>query len=509
MKSGSRPQYASYRTPQVTAWSKLCRSPLKEQRALQTQLLRRLVCDRLPYSPYYRGLFERSGVRADSIRTLDDLRRIPFTTKRDLLPTPAEPERYRSFILQPDPQSLRSHLHLLEKLRLLEERILHGPDAPRRTIQREYYPVFLTFTTGRSASPVPFVYTQHDLEILQVAGLRLVDVMALGQDTRTVNLFPYAPHLAFWQVTMAGIAAGQLILGTGGGKVMGTAGNVGACLRMRANVVIGVPGFVYHVLRHALSSGARMPELRSIVLGAEKIPREFKEKTVALCAELGARDVKVFGTYGCTELRMAFAECPTSAEHSPGYHTSPDLVLLECVDPKTGEPTKPGEDGELVITPLQGRGSVVLRYRTGDLLRGGLVHEPCPHCGRTVPRIPSRIDRLSDVADFQGTKVKGTLVNLSDFAQVLSGMPEVEEWQVEIRKRNDDPLELDELRIYVAPHNGLNGEALTRQIRSRLLAATEISPNEVVYLSLESILDRLGMETELKERRFVDRRPRV
>jgi len=250
------------------------------------------------------------------------------------------------------------------------------------------------------------------------------------------------------------------------------------------------------------------------VLGAEKIPREFKEKVVGLCAELGASGVKVFGTYGSTELRMAFAECPTSVEHSPGYHSSPDLVILECIDPKTGEPTKPGEDGELVITPLQGRGSVVVRYRTGDLLRGGLVHEPCPHCGRTVPRIPSRIDRVTDVADFKGTKVKGTMVNLADFAQVLSGMPEIDEWQVEILKRNDDPMELDELRIYVAAHNGSaqgpgGADALVRQIRSRLLAVTEISPNEVVFLSLESLLERLGMETEMKERRFVDRRPRV
>src|SRR4030095_2802329 len=135
-----------------------------------------------------------------------------------------------------------------------------GPAAPVRALQREYYPVFLTFTTGRSAAPVPFVYTQHDLELLQVAGLRLVDVMGLPQNTRTVNLFPYAPHLACWQVTMAGIAAGQLILGTGGGKVMGTAGNVGAILRLRANVVIGVPGFIYQMMQLPPADGAKQPE---------------------------------------------------------------------------------------------------------------------------------------------------------------------------------------------------------------------------------------------------------
>ncbi len=492
----------------MIAWSKLCRSSAREQRALQEHLLRRLFRDRLPYSPRYRSLFAEKGIAFDSVRSRDDLQRIPFTTKADLLPTKESPEPGRSFVLAPTEELLRSHLPVLEKLRLLEERILHGRDAARKSILREFAPIFLTFTTGRSAAPVAFVYTQHDLDLLQVAGLRLVDVLGLPESTRTVNLFPYAPHLAFWQVTMAGFAAGQLILGTGGGKVMGTLGNLTAIQKMKANALIGVPGFVYHVLRHAASTGARMEGLRTIVLGAEKVSTAYKRKVVSLCAELGAPDVRVFGTYGCTEMRMAFAECPTAPEDSSGYHSSPDLVLLECIDPETGAPAEPGADGELVITPLQGSGTMVVRYRTGDLLRGGLLLEPCPHCGRTVPRIPSRIDRLADVADVRSTKLKGTSVNLSDFAHVLSGMREVDEWQVELSKQNDDPFDVDVVNVYVAAHNGAPHESIDRTIRERLRATTEISPNHVVFLPLEQMLARLGMETEMKERRFVDLRPK-
>lgn len=496
------------------SWAKLSHANPRQQRAIQEHLLRRLVRGRLPYSAFYRKLFAEQGLAFDRIRTLDDLRRVPFTSKSDLLPTADEPDRPRSFVLAPTEELLRSHLTFREKLHLLEERILHGKEAPRRELLREFNPVFVTFTTGRSAQPVPFVYTQRDLELLQVAGLRMVEILGLPQQSRTVNLFPYAPHLAFWQVTMAGFAAGQLILGTGGGKVMGTAGNVAAIAKMRAACVIGVPGFVYHVLRHAVATGVRFPELKSVVLGAEKISVEYKRKVLALCEELGARDVRVFGTYGCTEMRMAFVECPTAPEHSSGYHTSPDLVLLECIDPNSGEPAPPGADGELVITPLQGTGTTVVRYRTGDLLRGGLLLEPCPHCGRTVPRLPSRIDRLSEVADLHTTKVKGTLVNLADFAQILSGLPEVEEWQVEISKKNDDPFEVDLVTVYVATRaeiaarNGAAAEAVSRAIRERMLATTEVSPNDVVQLPLETMLTRLGMETEMKERRFIDRRPR-
>ena len=67
--------------------------------------------------------------------------------------------------------------------------------------------------------------------------------------------------------------------------------------------------------------------------------------------------------------------------------------IIEIVDPKTGEPVGEGQPGEIVFTPLDARGTVVLRYRTGDLIEGGLVYEPCPHCGRHLPRLVGRISR--------------------------------------------------------------------------------------------------------------------
>lgn len=494
-------------------WSKLCRAGAKNQRALQEHLLQKLLRERIPYSPFYRKLFEREEIAFHKIKTLADFRRVPFTTKADLLSTVDEPEKYKQFILQPNETLLRAHLSLREKLKLLEERLLHGRESARRTLFHEYYPVFLTFTTGRSAAPLAFAYTQHDLDILQLSGLRLIDVMGIPQAARTVNLFPYAPHLAFWQVTMAGFAAGRMILSTGGGKVLGTAGNAAALARMKANCIIGVPGFVYHVLRHAVTTNMRLPDLQTVVLGAEKVSIEFKQKIAGLCELLGARNVQIFGTYGSTELRMAFAECPGDLNTSTGYHSSPDLVLLECIDPRTGEPAREGDDGELVITPLQGTGSSLLRYRTGDLLKGGLRREPCENCGRTVPRIPSRIDRVSDVTDLKNTKIKGTLVNLADFGYILSGMPEVDEWQVEICKHNGDAFDVDELHLYIAPHNGImnNNEArpaLAEKITNRLRAATELAPNAIYFESLENLLSRIGMESEPKEKRFIDRRGR-
>jgi len=223
---------------------------------------------------------------------------------------------------------------------------------------------------------------------------------------------------------------------------------------------------------------------------------------------MGAKDVRVFGTYGFTEARMAFVECPTKGNEYTGYHLYPDLAVFEIVDPKTGEVVPEGGDGELVFTPIAGRASSVFRYRTGDLVRGGIRFDPCPHCGRTVPRISSDLTRESSLKDLQLLKVKGTLVNLEDCAMLLGGIPEIDEWQIELRKKDDDPLEVDELIVHLAVRDGCSAEATTRKVVDAFKGRMEVAPNRVEYLALDAMLRKVGMETEMKEKRFVDSRPK-
>ena len=206
---------------------------------------------------------------------------------------------------------------------------------------------------------------------------------------------------------------------------------------------------------------------------------------------------------------MAFAECPTADNAYTGYHLYPDLAIFEVIDPETGEVVPDGEDGELVFTPLHARGSTVFRYRTGDRVRGGLRWEPCPHCGRTVPRISSDLSRESNVKDLQLLKVKGTLVNLEDCAVLLSDMPQVEEWQIELRKKDDDPHEVDELVVHLAVKEGCGEDETAAQVQERFKSRIEVAPNRVEFLALEPMLAKIGMETEMKEKRFLDARPQA
>jgi phenylacetate-coenzyme A ligase PaaK-like adenylate-forming protein len=118
-------------------------------------------------------------------------------------------------------------------------------------------------------------------------------------------------------------------------------------------------------------------------------------------------------------------------EAPSGYHLYPDMGIFEIIDPKTGVTVPDGESGELVFTPLDHRGSVVLRYRTGDIIEGGLVYESCPHCHRTLPRLVGKISRNSEVRSMQIDKLKGTLVDFNELEHVLDDAPQ--HWCVAVR----------------------------------------------------------------------------
>ena len=98
-------------------------------------------------------------------------------------------------------------------------------------------------------------------------------------------------------------------------------------------------------------------------------------------------------------------------------------------------------------------------------------------------------------------------MNLNTFADILSSAKEIDEWQVEIRKRDNDPHGLDELDICIAVRDGVNQEALKTRLTSLCEAETEVRPNTIQIVPLAEMLQRLGMETEMKEKRFVDSRP--
>ncbi|HWV99805.1 MAG TPA: AMP-binding protein [Candidatus Acidoferrum sp.] len=481
-------------------WQQLPEAAIRRLQAERLrQYLRTVV---LPFSAHYQQVFREHGLKADSIRTLEDLQRLPFTTKTDLLNTADQPQRFKDFLIVPNQAVLARQPDTL--LRVL----VHGRNRVKQELESEFRPIFVTFTTGRSADPTPFFFSQRDLSNLETAGHRLVEICGARREDRLLNTFPFAPHLAFWLAHYAGTAGGVMLLSSGGGKVMGTDGNIRHMRKFKPDVLIGIPTFIYHLLHQAAEEGVHCENLRRIVLGGEKVTDGLRAKIGELVAELGAREVDVVATYGFTEAKMAWPECPFPlGQPSGGYHLYPDLGILEIIDPVTGEVLPPGRPGELVFTPLDARGSVVLRYRTGDFTDGGLFYEPCPHCGRSLPRLLGNISRRSEVKEMNLGKLKGTLVDFNQLEHVLDDAPHIGAWQVELRKVNNDPLELDELILHVQKINGADEARVSHDLSERCFTHLELHPNRILFHEVEEMRRLQGVGSLLKEQKLVDSRP--
>lgn len=483
-----------------TDWQKLPETLVRQQQTERLRHYLRTVV--LPFSAHYRELFRERGLTADSLHSLDDLDQIPFTTKADLLNTPEAPQQFRNFLIVPDQRELARRPGTIFRA------MTHGRASVVKSFESEFRPIFMTFTTGRSADPIPFLYSQHDLTNLETAAHRIMEICGARPDDRLLNAFPFAPHLAFWLGHYAGTSFGAFMLSSGGGKVMGTEGNLRLIAKFQPSILIGIPTFLYHLLTQAVEEKLRCPNLRCLVLGGEKVTDGVRGKLRELARELGSPDVQIMATYGFTEAKMAWPECPFAHDQtSGGYHLFPDLGIIEIVDPDTNRQVPPGQPGEIVFTPLDARGSVVLRYRTGDFIDGGLTYERCPHCGRTLPRLLGRISRRSEVKAMHLDKIKGTLVDFNELEHVLDNAPNAGAWQVELRKVNNDPLELDEIILHVQKLNGADETQLARDLSGRFFSQTEIRPNHIVFHDAAEMRELQGVGKLIKEQKIVDHRP--
>lgn len=457
----------------MTGWDRLS---LPAMRRLQARRLRRFLSRQVqPFSPHYRALWAEAGVDPRSLRKVSDLARFPFTTKQDLSANP------RDFVLAPTPETIL-RLGPARLAGLLLRRLTGGKGAIKRALQREYQPTSVFFTTGRTAGPTPVLLAPQDERNLDESGRRIAEVLGLDPLTeRGLSAFPCAPHLAFWQVVACGRASGLMVLHTGGGRAMGTDAIVRLMERMKPSFIVGVPGYTLHLLR-AAQAHMDLSFVRLVATGGDVLTPGLRRRI----EELIPREASVVSVYGFTESRTCWAECAPGT----GFHTYPDMGVFEVVDPETGEPLPPETTGELVYTGLDGRGSALVRYRTGDIARGGITYAPCPGCGRTVPRFGPGLTRRADGL----VKIKGTLVDLTVLADAITSDERVREWRAEITESGG-------LEIYAAmPENAC--DSLARRIRT----ATEVKPDRIHVLTFDAIVKELGLETQMKETRVVDRR---
>ena len=479
-------------------WGKV---PVREIKERQGRRLHQFISRKVyPYSPYYRKLFDDHGIKPDSIRRLEDLRRIPFTSKADIVPSREEPDRYRRIILQPSPDQLRSDLTLTDKIALWARSKVFLRSIQDQILD-EYLPVHITFTTGRSSQPTPFVYTRHDLDILRTAGKRIFQVVGLERThDRGLNAMPFAPHLAFWQVAYAAEHVGLMILHSGGGRVMPSDQILRIGERTGPTFLLGTPGYIMHLAHLAEEGGFRLTTIRKVVLGAERVSEEYKEKLKDQLARVGSPGVDIHNVYGFTEAKHAWME--TADAPDSRFATYPDLEIFEVVDPDTGEPVPEGEPGEIVYTHLAGSGSILLRYRTGDRVREGLVYDRCPHTGLILPLLGTGLYRDSEIK-----KVKGTLIDFNEMFAFFNGRSDIVDWQVVLGRPAGQEFGRDIITLRVTLCDDTQQEVFEQDIRAGFKGLTEIGLDAVEFYDRAELSMKLGLDTRPKEVRILDERP--
>jgi phenylacetate-coenzyme A ligase PaaK-like adenylate-forming protein len=459
-------------------WDKLS---FKEQEDLQNKKIKIMVQEVNKYHPAYKKMMKEQNIDPSSINNVDDfIKKFPFTSKKDIAPVDENPFMPAYYIMQ-------------------------------KTEDPEYQPQFMIATTGRTAFSTPFWYAKWDMEnIMMPVAKRVAEVPGMDKKDVVINSFPYSPHLAFWLVYYASTGQGITAIHTGGGKILGTQKIVALTMGMKGSVFVGVPGYMYHVFKTALGAEKLCEDIRLLITGGDRCTLSFRKRITALLNEMNAQDPKICAAYGFTESRVAPVECPHpqgADGELTGYHTYPDLELWYCIDPKTGERLGPEEKGELVWTALGGHGTIVMNYRTGDIAEEGIKYEKCPWCGRNVPIISSMISRVSEVKDVKFDKVKGTLIDLNQFYTIMPDFEGIDEWQIVLQEGGSM---IDELILNVSPIKAkkFNESKFIETLNTYVKEKMEISPNAINVMTPDEIQRSLGMETQLKEKRILDLRPR-
>lgn len=436
----------------------------------------------LSYSPYYHSLLKAHGIKPKHIRNLEDLQHIPFTTKQDIVASVEHPEKASSFVLDPS-QSLYhvSRFQLLFSSTLKEQLLF------------EFKPVHVHFTAGRSAMSIPVFSTQHDILHVYEAAKRIMAYFKIPHTALLVNLFPSSPHLAFWHTVFAAQSLGVFALHTGGGKIMGTERIIENIERMQAEVITGIPSYVHHLISSAAECHRDFSHVRYIILGGEGITQEYISKLKHILTFAKCQNATIYSTYAFAEGKVTWPQC----HEESGYHLYPDMEYIEIID-KHCKRVPDGQSGEIVYTGFDFRGTVFLRYKTGDI--GRLQVQPCPYCGTRTPRLEPAIIRSSEIIPLQLTKVKGSFVDFNSLTALLSSLPFIQEWQIILQKK--ERFGLDEIVIHAAVDK--NHTFAKNEIIRKVQATFAVTP-VVVFKRKQDIVHQLNLEG-LKGQRIVDKR---
>ena len=335
-------------------------------RAIQLEKLIAQVAWTYERVEWYRNQMDEMGVKPSDIKTLEDVRKLPFTDKSALRKT----FPYGMFAVP------------------LEEVVeLHA-------------------SSGTTGKPIVVGYNRHDMDVWNDCIMRLVQMAGVVPTDRVQMAFGYGMFTGGFGLHYGLQRLGCMMIPAGSGN---TERQIQMIQDYGSTVLVATPSYALHVCEVGEQMGFdwEKSSLRVGLFGGEPCPPALK-------AEIESRmHIVCTDNYGLTEVMGpgVSGECLASRDMQ---HIAEDHFLWEVVDPNTGEPVPEGEMGELVLTPLDKQAIPVLRYRTHDLTR--VIAEPCA-CGRTSARMQKVRSRCDDMLIIRGTNVFPSQVE-----DVLSGI---------------------------------------------------------------------------------------
>ncbi|MDQ1697115.1 MAG: hypothetical protein QOJ03_2468 [Frankiaceae bacterium] len=404
----------------ATSWDKRSAKGLAK---LQDELVRDQVQHVVgAFSPYWKARLAQLGTKPTAIDGAAALTKIPAVGERDVSPA-GDPAGMAALVLQATEGGFALHAQgptLRRALRLRATR----RDAYRRLVERDTKPT--TYVWSGLGFHYPLASTRGDLDAIARAGSRLWKVLGLTGDDALLSAWPAGSSTEHTALYYAALASGSPALFPGE-----QLRDVVAAARLAPPTVLAAPSArAAEVVASMASGGASLDRLRTVLL----VGAASAAERAAVQEALGRAEVAVLGVHAPAGARVLWAECRQGGADA-GLHTYPDLDLVQLVDAETGEARARDatDGGEVVLTQLGLRGTAMMRWRTGDLVDGGVDVTPCPGCGRRVPRLHGlRRGALVLMSD------DGRALDLRSLAGALSGRSDLTDWRVVIRGRDRD-----------------------------------------------------------------------
>ena len=422
------------------------RMPIEDLHKLQEDRLRSVVRFVYAHSDFYRQRFKEAGIVPDDIKELSDVTKLPFTSKIDLRNTYPT-----GMFCLPEDWVVRYHV-----------------------------------SSGTTGKPTVVGYTQGDIDMWTDSLARALTSIGLGRGDVIQVGYGYGLFTGGLGLHYGAERIGATVLPMGTGN---TERQIELMQDLGSTAIACTPSYFLYINEIAEQMGVSIKndtKLKAGIFGAEPWSEETRKRIEE------STGIKAYDIYGTSEMSgPLFTECHLQN----GIHIWADLFLIEVLDPKTGEPMKGGERGELVVTTLDKWAFPLIRYRIGDLTI--LNTEPC-ECGRAHPRIMRILGRTDDMII-----VRGINVFPSQVESVLMRIPDIgEQYQIIVDRKG--PLDVMTVRVEVTESAFSDKIADLMSLNKKV--AKELQRVLSITAEVELVEPGTIPRTEGKAKRVIDKR---